>query len=395
MKKRLFTSLLSLCLIFSLLPAAALAADDNGITEPVNATREMMHEGHEAWTDLSTVLNENNKTATLSEGKYYLEDDLVVKALTITDNVTICLNGHELNWGIVEYDSGENMITVSAGATLHMYDCAAEDKRGKVSGINYNGALVRNEGTLDLFQVHFDVTGNTLYSGAVSNAASGTAMIESCYFTQPGFTNDEDSTGLENYGSATVIDTKFVGFGISVLNDQGTLTMNGCVTEAPYFTSLLNSSGQRNSEVKGGAANLTDCILAAGVCELPLNGYDAVYNGGTLYDGRITVNELGGKMTLTDCEAAGITSDSHETWNDGHTSPENVTVTINGGTYTRDIYSSGQLTITGATVNGTINATALRGSYGARDYEEDDYTLTMQNVTVTYDSKIGTYWDTY
>ena len=100
-------------------------------------------------------------------------------------------------------------------------------------------------------------------------------------------------------------------------------------------------------------------------------------------------------MTLTDCEAAGITSDSHETRNDGHTSPENVTVTINGGTYTRDIYSSGQLTITGATVNGTINATALRGSYGARDYEEDDYTLTMQNVTVTYDSKIGTYWDTY
>lgn len=395
MKKRLFTSLLSLCLIFSLLSAAALAADDNGITEPVNATREMMHEGHEAWTDLSTVLNENNKTATLSEGKYYLEDDLVVKALTITDNVTICLNGHELKWGIGQYDTSKNMITVSQGATLNMCDCAAEDERGKVSGINYNGALVFNEGILNLYQVHFDVTGNTKYSGAVYNAPEGTAVIESCYMAQPGFTNDEDSTGLENYGSATVIDTKFVGFGISVLNDQGTLTMNGCVTEAPYFTSLLNSSGQRNSEVKGGVANLTDCILAAGVSAYSSNGYDAVYNGGTLYNGEITVYELGGKMTLTDCEAAGITSDSHETWNRGHTSPKNVTVTINGGTYTRDIYSSGQLTITGATVNGTINATALRGSYGARDYEEDDYTLTMQNVTVTYDSKIGTFWDAY
>ena len=100
-------------------------------------------------------------------------------------------------------------------------------------------------------------------------------------------------------------------------------------------------------------------------------------------------------MTLTDCEAAGITSDSHESWNRGHTSPKNVTVTINGGTYTRDIYSSGQLTITDATVNGTIRASALRNAYGAGDYEEADYTLTMQKVTVTYDSKIGMFWDEY
>ena len=394
MKKRLLASLLTLCLLLGLLPTAALAVGDGENLEPAEQTREM-HEGHDGWTELSTVLGEYNKTAILSDGYYYLADDLEAKKLTITGEVTICLNGHELKWNLGEYDSGENLITVSEGATLHMYDCAAENERGKVSGINYNGALVRNEGTLDLFQVHFDVTGNTIYSGAVSNAASGTAMIESCYFTQPGFTNDEDSTGLENYGSATVIDTKFVGFGISVLNDQGTLTMNGCVTEAPYFTSLLNSSGQKDSEVKGGVANLTDCILAAGVCELPSNGYDAVYNGGTLYDGRITVNELGGKMTLTDCQAAGITSDSHETWNRGHTSPKNVTVTINGGTYTRDIYSSGQLTITDATVNGTISATALKNAYGAGDYAEDDYTLTMQNVTVSYDSKIGMFWDTY
>lgn len=398
MKKRLFTCILSLLMTLSIFPVTALAAGngaengDENSTSPA-ATREM-HVGHDGWTDLSTVLD-RQKTATLTSGNYYLSDDTAAKKLTVTDDVTICLNGHELKWSLGQYDSGENLITVSEGATLHMYDCAAEDKRGKVSGINYNGALVRNEGTLDLFQVHFDVTGNTLYSGAVSNAASGTAMIESCYFTQPGFTNDEDSTGLENYGSATVIDTKFVGFGISVLNDQGTLTMNDCVTEAPYFTSLLNSSGQKDKEIKGGIANLTNCILAAGACELPSNGYDAVYNGGTLYDGRITVNELGGKMTLTDCEAAGITSDSHESWNRGHTSPKNVTVTINGGTYTRDIYSSGQLTITDATVNGTIRASALRNAYGAGDYEEDDYTLTMQKVTVTYDSKIGMFWDEY
>lgn len=398
MKKRLFTCILSLLMTLSIFPVTALAAGngaengDENSTSPA-ATREM-HVGHDGWTDLSTVLD-SQKTAALTSGNYYLSDDTEAKKLTVTDDVTICLNGHELKWSLGQYDSGENLITVSEGATLHMYDCAAEDKRGKVSGINYSGALVRNEGTLDLFQVHFDVTGNTLYSGAVSNAASGTAMIESCYFTQPGFTNDENSTGLENYGSATVIDTKFVGFGISVLNDQGTLTMNSCVTEAPYFTSLLNSSGQNDKEIKGGIANLTDCILAAGVSDHSSNGYDAVYNGGTLYNNEITVNELGGKMTLTDCEAAGITSDSHQSWTSGHTSPKNVTVTINGGTYTRDIYSSGQLTITDATVNGTIRASALRNAYGAGDYEEDDYTLTMQKVTVTYDSKIGMFWDTY
>ena len=125
MKKRLFTCILSLLMTLSIFPVTALAAGngaengDENSTSPA-ATREM-HVGHDGWTDLSTVLD-RQKTATLTSGNYYLSDDTAAKKLTVTDDVTICLNGHELKWSLGQYDSGENLITVSEGATLQRYD---------------------------------------------------------------------------------------------------------------------------------------------------------------------------------------------------------------------------------------------------------------------------------
>lgn len=392
MKKRLFTCILSLLMTLSIFPVTALAAGDgaeNGdenSTSPA-ATREM-HAGHDGWTDLFTVLD-GQKTATLSSGTYFLNDDIEIKKLTITGEVTVCLSGHEITWS--EDQNRESLFNVNSGATLHLYDCAEDDKRGMITGMNYSGSLIFNEGTVDLFRVHLDLLPQRYYGVALQNMSGGNASVEECYFTQSNYSY-YDSHGIENHGDATVKNTEFDGFGVSVFNRQGTLTMEGCTTQNPYFTSLVNSSGTAKKNIKPASAELTNCTLAAGIYEYGSSSC-AVYNGGEIHSSNVQHDEYGGKLSLTSCAVAGIRSYSNNTWDRAAIDPKEVVVTIEGGSITNEIYSSGQLTITDATVNGTIRASALRNAYGTGDYEEDDYTLTMQKVTVTYDSKIGTYWD--
>lgn len=99
--KKIFT----LLILLLLLPVTAVAQDDN-------------HDNHEGWTALTNEVLSGN---TLPAGKYYLSDDLECNGtpqtwITITDEVTLCLNGHVLNL------NGQS-LRVQGGATLHLCDC--------------------------------------------------------------------------------------------------------------------------------------------------------------------------------------------------------------------------------------------------------------------------------
>lgn len=393
MKKRLLSSLLTLCLLLGLFPTAALAVGDGENLEPAEQTREM-HEGHDGWTELSAEMLDSRKTATLTGGSYYLADDLEARTLTITGEVTICLNGRTMTWTKRgTYETLEALFQVNSGATLHLCDCAEAESRGMITGMNYSGALINNEGTVDLYRVHLDLRSERYYGKALQNRSGAEAMVEDCYFTQKDYAV-YDSHGIDNNGTATVKNTEFDGFGVSVFNRQGTLTMENCTTENPYFTSLVNSSGTAKDNIKPASAELTNCTLAAGIYEYGSVSC-AVYNGGDIHSSNVQHDEYGGRLSLTSCVVAGIRSYSNNTSDQAAIDPKEVVVTIQGGSYTGEIYSSGQLTITGATVNGVIRASALRNAYGTSGYAEDDYTLTMEEVTATYDSKIGMFWDEY
>ena len=99
--RKIFT----LLILLLLLPVTAVAQDDN-------------HDNHEGWTALTNEVLSGN---TLPAGKYYLSDDLECNGtpqtwITITDEVTLCLNGHVLNL------NGQS-LRVQSGATLHLCDC--------------------------------------------------------------------------------------------------------------------------------------------------------------------------------------------------------------------------------------------------------------------------------
>ena len=120
--RKIFT----LLILLLLLPVTAVAQDDN-------------HDNHEGWTALTNEVLSGN---TLPTGKYYLSEDVTCiggtqTAITITGEVTLCLNGHVLNL------NGQS-LRVESGATLHLCDCNTTNQTHKFT-VGSDGLWQLNE----------------------------------------------------------------------------------------------------------------------------------------------------------------------------------------------------------------------------------------------------------
>ena len=120
--RKIFT----LLILLLLLPVAAGAQDN-----------PEEHTNHEGWTPL-TQISDN----TLPTGKYYLSEDVTCiggtqTAITITGEVTLCLNGHVLNL------NGQS-LRVESGATLHLCDCNTTNQTHKFT-VGSDGLWQLNE----------------------------------------------------------------------------------------------------------------------------------------------------------------------------------------------------------------------------------------------------------
>lgn len=180
--RKYISLLLALCMVMSLLPAAALAA-----------TTENNHGEHSGWTALSGSIS------SLS-GNCYLTGNVTASGeIRISGNVTLCLNGHTLNL------SGKSLCIDSGSFTL--CDCKGS---GQITGGNnlpgvivYGGTFTMNGGT---------ITGNT-GGGVQATSASGTAS-----FTMNGGSITGNTVNVNNSSS-------FFSGGVGVAG--GSFTMNG------------------------------------------------------------------------------------------------------------------------------------------------------------------------
>ena len=126
------------------------------------------------------------ETFNLEHGYYYLDQSYedLKNAITVTGDVHLCLNGHEMS------DNGRNaeFITVNSGASLTICDCS----KGKTGTINYKcttGYAILNNGAL------------TLYSGKIySEVGNGIDIINkggsNVKFDMEGGTIDVGGTGI-------------------------------------------------------------------------------------------------------------------------------------------------------------------------------------------------------
>ena len=262
-----------------------------------------------------------------TSGNYYLKSDVVLDGeVVITENLTLCLNGHS----VTQSKSANRVISVTAGQ-LQITSCA---NGGKITGGNANGGagvLATGEGTaLQMFNV--TVSGNT--SGNVGGGISVTAKAQA---TLTNVTVSGNTSGTN-------------GGGISV-RDGGKLTMTGgSVSE--------NNSGKDGGGLYGQAGTevtVTDASFISNAVASGAGGGIAISGVATLNNLTIQNNRSAGSAGGLIVQGSGVV-----TMNGG-------IVTGNAGTTGAGIYALKQLTLNGVTVTGNTASKLGGGIYLATD----------------------------
>ena len=232
MKKRVLSAALSLCMLLTLLPTAALASDDttNPGTSPATTLQGKI------------TAAENGATVSLSEDE--------TGSITVSNGKTITLDlaGHKLT-----NTADSHTVTVEKGATLTVMD-SSEAKTGTIDNTSHQKGAVVNNGTF------------------VLNSGSLTRSREASKY------DEEKKSDIANGNSWYV-----------VLN-HGTMTVNGgkvffSESNIGYFSSLIANgwyTGLENTEETPASLTITDGEFTGGKITIKNDDYGVLnIRGGT------------------------------------------------------------------------------------------------------------------
>ena len=387
MKKRITSVLLALALCLTLLPTAALAADDSMTHTPSHSGKELKMEedgtlkkGNDPWITSDIDVwggGTTEKGYALTTGTYYLGSDLnftdctTAYAIMIVGNVTLCLNSHSITNST---PGNECVIGVYANdsSTLTLTDCkgGGEIKGGASYGVKvYKGYTFNmHGGTITGNRIGVEVNGSkgkttklNMYGGAISNNTStGVTLTQYCEFTMSGGTISGNKGGVSTGGGTFTMTggeisenkTKSNGGGVNIGNG-GTFTMNAGakITQntADYAgggvyvsdgTFIMNGGEIKSNtaETNGGGVSVTTLF---GNSAFTMNGGEissntATYDSSSNYGGGVFMD----KGTFTMSGEAKVTGNTAKT--DGGGVYMNGSST-SGGTFT----VSGTPTVTG------------------------------------------------
>lgn len=248
--RKYISLLLALCMVMSLLPAAALAAgaDDD-------------HGEHSDWTALTST------SGTFQGGNYYLNSEVTASGeIRISGDLTLCLNGHTLNL------AGTTLFVDSGSFTL--CDCKGGGKitgGGSLPGVIVNGgSFIMNGGT---------ITGNG--GGVQVASANGSASFIMKGGSITGNTCDS-STYDYSYSCGGVIVT------------GGSFTMNGgSITGNTAKGSIATIASGGVLVASGGRFTMTGGEITNNQCNVTMSGND--FAGGV----RVSSFLIGGSFTVS------------------------------------------------------------------------------------------------
>lgn len=147
MKKRVLSTALSLCLLLTLLPTAALATGDEESTTPGTSP---------ASKTLQEEINTAEKGATVSLS----EDETGSITVSAGKDITLDLSGHKLT-----NTADNHTVTIEKGASLTVLD-SSEAKAGTIDNVSHGKAAVVNHGTF------------VLNSGSLTRSAEASTLSE-------------------------------------------------------------------------------------------------------------------------------------------------------------------------------------------------------------------------
>lgn len=235
MKKRVLSAALSLCMLLTLLPTAALATGDEEPTTPGTSP---------ASKTLQEEINTAEKGATVSLS----EDETGSITVSAGKDITLDLAGHKLT-----NTADSHTVTVEKGATLTVMD-SSKAKTGTIDNTSHQKGAVVNNGTFVLN------SGNLTRSGEASKY------------------DEEKKSDIANGNSWYV-----------VLN-HGTMTVNGgkvffSESNIGYFSSLIANGwykGSENTEKTPASLTITNGEFTGGKITIKNDDYGVLnIRGGT------------------------------------------------------------------------------------------------------------------
>lgn len=323
--RKYISLLLALCIVMSLLPAAALAAgaDDD-------------HGEHSDWTALT------NLGGTLTGGSYYLTGNLNASSgqISVTGTVNLCLNGHTLNLN-------EKSLCVDSGS-FTLCDCKGS---GKITGGKYLPGVIVYGGT-------FTMNGGTI-TGNGGGVIVGANPSSSASFTMNGgsITGNTVNTNV----------TTTYGGGVYVANGSSFTMTGGSITgNTVTGTAAMTASGGVLVVNSGSSFTMTGGEITNNQCDGTMSGND--FAGGV----RVSSFLSGGSFT--------VSGDAVISGNTAKGSANNVSLT---GSQTINIGSGGLSS--GAEIGVTMASAGVfttGGGESCRQYffsDDDTYVVVPSN----------------
>lgn len=233
MKKRVLSAALSLCMLLTLLPTAALATEDNATTPGTSPATTLQEK---------ITAAENGDTVSLSE------DETGSITVSAGKDITLDLAGHKLT-----NTANNHTVTIDKGASLTVLD-SSEAQTGAIDNVSHGKAAVVNHGTF------------VLNSGSLTRSA-------------------EASTISENGNTASGGNSWYVVW------NTGNMTVNGgkilfSADNQGYYSSLIDNGWadpDKNTEKAFATLTVTGGELSGGKITIKNDDYGILdIQGGTL-----------------------------------------------------------------------------------------------------------------
>ena len=326
MKKRVLSAALSLCMLLTLLPTAALATEDNATTPGTSPATTLQEK---------ITAAENGDTVSLSE------DETGSITVSAGKDITLDLAGHKLT-----NTADNHTVTIEKGASLTVLD-SSEAKAGTIDNVSHGKAAVVNHGTF------------------VLNSGSLTRSAEASTLSEDGNTASGSNSWyvVWNTGSMTVNGGKIL-FSSDNQGYYSSLIDNGWADPSKNTEKAFATLTVTGGELSGGKITIKNddygiLDIQGGTltqaCESffsVFNWNDATISGGTING---TVGAQGDGQTGENAYEHGkLTISGDAKLSGGVQTFDNANVSISGGTFTDTYFYMGSNTATISVTGGAF-----------------------------------------
>lgn len=352
MKKRVLSAALSLCMLLTLLPTAALATGDEESTTPGTSP---------ASKTLQEEINTAEKGATVSLS----EDETGSITVSAGKDITLDLAGHKLT-----NTADSHTVTIDKGASLAVLD-SSEAQTGAIDNVSHGKAAVVNHGTF------------VLNSGSLTRSAEASTL------------SDDGNTASGNNSWYVVWNT-------------GNMTVNGgkilfSSDNQGYYSSLIDNGWadpSKNTEKAFATLTVTGGELSGGKITIKNDDYGILdIQGGTLTQ---ACESFFSVFNWNDATISGGTiNGTVGAQGDGQTGEnayEHGKLEISGNAQFSDTvlgYNNSDIQISGGTFKVQPNAAFLKPGLSATQTEEGGtFSITPAAVETVYPAILADQADT-